>query len=319
MESRRFFKPTHLVLGPGGSKGFYFLGLLHQLSICDYLSDIIGYSGCSVGAMISLMLSCGYRPVEILTLACQINLFKDFFNVPIITKLGEIKKSRGVVSASILAETLSNAVFRKFGFIPTMRQLFELKNVTFQTVTFDDSTKSPLYINHINLPDTNIVTATILSINIPLVFQKLIYDGHEFVDGAFCDSLPIFPFDDGINKVLAVYVNTRTQKTQFFVSSIASSIHTMLTTSVCQYRESIIAFSSQRCEFIELNSHITDTAGITLKPKDKASMVLYGVKAAKEYLKKPVEEVGPDLEGSNSIKFQCLKSTFSTRIFKLGT
>ena len=317
VQFRNFTKPTHIVMGPGGSKGFYFIGALHQLYVTGMLTEVIGYSGSSVGAMLSLLMTCGYKPSQINRMAVETNLFADFFTVKLGQRIEEMRKHCGIIGNTVIRNKLETAVIKKFGSVLTMKQLYDRTGILFQAVTFDIQSNTPYYINHINFPDLNVVQAVLFSINIPLLFYRLIYGQHEFIDGAFCDPLPIFPFDDGRNKVLTLYINTQMPPPSIgsLVPGISYGIHKMLTTGIHQYRDTIIAFASQKCDFIELTSSIIDTTGATLKEKDKVKMFMEGLGIIQHYLQMPVRPDEDESDtGFNSIKFQLIKSLHKNRI-----
>lgn len=313
---RNFSKPTHIVIGPGGSKGFYFIGALHELYVSDMLTDVVGYSGSSVGAMLSLLMTCGYKPSQINRMAVETNLFADFFTVKLGQRIDEMRKNCGVISNTAIRVKLEEAVIRKFGKMVTMKELYERTHILFQAVTFDIQTNTAYYINHINFPDLNVIQAVLFSINIPLLFYRLIYGAHEFIDGAFCDPLPIFPFDDGKNKVLTLFINTEMPPPPVgsLIPGVSYGIHKMLTTGIHQYRDTIMAFASNKCDFIELTSSIIDTTGATLGDKEKVKMFMDGTRIIKYYMSlESVEDEDTPDPGMNSIKFQLIRNFHKNR------
>jgi len=72
------------------------------------------------------------------------------------------------------------------------------------------------------------------------------------------------------------------------VPGISYGIHKMLTTGIHQYRDTIMAFASRKCDFIELTSSIIDTTGASLTEKDKAKMFMDGIDVVKYYLDFPI-------------------------------
>jgi predicted acylesterase/phospholipase RssA len=307
---RSFTKPTHIVIGPCGSKGFYSL---------DMLSNVVGYSGSSAGAMIALLMTCGYKPSKINRMAVETNLFANFFSTKIVRKLNEIRDNCGILSNDIIRQKLEHAVTSKFGKSLSMKELYDRTGIMFQSITYDVRNDASFYINYITSPDIDVVQAVLFSINIPLIFYRLTYGSHEFIDGAFCDPLPIFPFDDGVNKVLTIYVNTKNSvpAKDSLVDGISFGIQKMVTTGIHQYRDTIMSFASRKCDFLKITSSITDTTGSTITMEEKVDMFFYGVRMVDDYLSHDVveDEDVPD-EGSNSIKFQYLRNVQKDRPFE---
>jgi len=283
-------KPKYIVLGPGGARGFYFLGVLHQLASEGQLTEVIGYSGSSVGAMIALLLTCGYTPVQIMGMAAETAIFTDFYNVKIGEKLLEMRSNYGITSNSAIRSKIERAVIDKYSRIVSMEDLYLMTGIDLVTVTYNIDTRRPVYMSHKSHPHLDVVTAVLLSINIPLLFYRMSYGGHTYIDGGFVDPLPIAPFDNGKDRVLAIYINTQINAPAdggSFLSHITTYIHHILTTSIHRVRDMIVLTSSPKCDFIEINSSLADTTGASFSVSDKANMILHGVIAANKYLDRP--------------------------------
>lgn len=282
-----YIKPTHLVLGPGGVKGLYFLGLLHYFENANFLDNIKGYSGSSVGAMIALLKTCGYTSRDIIMMAIDTNLFNDFYNVNFGSKLAEMKTNFGIVSNSNIRDKLRDAVIKKYDRVVTMHELHLITGIDLQIVTFNRTKETKLYINHLTCPDMDVVTAVLLSINIPLLFYRMTYKDDEYIDGGFCDPLPITPFDNGINQILAVYIHTglsqKIDNSSWF-ANLTGYLHQIVTTSIHCLRDYILATSSSKVDFIELRSTSTDTTGVSLSVEEKTEMIFSGMETARLYL-----------------------------------
>jgi predicted acylesterase/phospholipase RssA len=318
------FRPTHIVLGPGGARGFYQVGALHRLWTTGYLDKVVGYSGASVGALISLLMTCGYTPSEIVTMASETNLFTEFSSVELSAKLPEMKKKCGIISNDVIRKKLEVAMMTKFTRSLNMHELYMVTGIELVIVTYDKTARCPVYISYKTLPETNAITAVLWSINIPLLFYRNDYNGHELIDGGFCDPLPIFPFDNGKNRVLAIYINTRigTSNDGSFIGDVTSNVHHILMTSIHQLRDIIIATSSPLCDFIELESHIVDTTGVTLTSKQKAEMIMRGVHTVNAYFKRIEDRIkdpaSHQVFGLSSILLKILVSQNDRRIIRFG-
>lgn len=197
--------PDTLVLGPGGIKGILILGALKELEFSSLLSEIKRYIGVSVGSIICLLLICKYSVNEILYETINIpNFFYDFIHLLNLKDLGKIIKesveNRGLINNKILFEKLESMVTKKYGFVPTLKQLFSITKEELICVALDISKDKTEYISHENFPDLNCIQAVMASINIPFVFQKLKINDSLFVDGAFGDPYPInlYPNSFGI-------------------------------------------------------------------------------------------------------------------------
>src|SRR3972149_10640295 len=69
--------PRVIVIGPGGIKGLKILGFLSPIEDSGLLEYLDTYCGVSVGAVISLLIICGYQIREIVGEAAKLDLFKE--------------------------------------------------------------------------------------------------------------------------------------------------------------------------------------------------------------------------------------------------
>jgi len=299
-------KPRYLAVGPGGVKGFYMLGALHKLWSEGLLDEIEGYAGSSVGAMIVLLLNCGYAPHEIMLMASKINLFMDFFNVSLGERLAEMKTNFGITSNSGIRHALETAVIRRYGRVVSMEELYQSTGCDLYITTQNISSGYPVYLSHNTHPDLDVVTAVLLSTNIPFLFYRMLFHGEIYIDGGFCDPIPIHPFDDGRKTVVAIYVKTNhpVSTEDPFLKTMTGYVHKMLMTSIHRLAESIIANSSTSCHFMEISASGIDTTGLSNTIEDKAKMIVEGLEVASLYvdrLRSGDLEFIPDLTFSSAI------------------
>jgi predicted acylesterase/phospholipase RssA len=287
-------KPRYLVLGSGGMKGFQILGALHILDMAGYLSQIEGYSGSSVGALISLLLVCGYKPYQIISLAASTSIFADFAGVTsLAARLTEMKTMYGITSTTFIREKLEEAVKVKYGRVPTLQELYLITGLEFWTVSYDLDRERADYISRATYPEMDAVTAVLLSINIPLIFYRLTFQERTYIDGAFCDPLPFRPFDDGTRPILCIYIvtnrpvpTTPAEGTDMvtFLKGVGYFVGKLATCAIDQNRRALVAGATPAVQFIELRSDCLDTVGLSLGADDKARMLIRGADTAERYL-----------------------------------
>lgn len=169
--------PEYITIGCGGIKGFYFLGMLHKLSVEGYLKKVKGYSGSSVGSMISLLLICGYTPKEIIAMAADASIFDDFRTVEINDKLSQMKSGLGIIPNVNIKNYVEEAVIKKFSKIPTLGELYLITGIEFFTVSYNLDKQCKTLISRHTFPNMDCVSAVLLSINIPLFFIDLNMEG----------------------------------------------------------------------------------------------------------------------------------------------
>lgn len=203
-----------LVLSGGGSKGVILLGMLHRLvnkklssdedsKFINYLSNLEAFIGTSIGSVICYLLLITLTPIEILSLICT----KDFsvdnkFNILLL-----ISKC-GIMSFDTFFDEIQKTTEERLGFIPTMSELYELFPKDFVCVTHNMSTDETIYIDHLSHPNLSCIEALKMSCNVPLIFEKYMYDKCFYIDGAVSDNFAIeyaskrYP----MKKILGLYV-----------------------------------------------------------------------------------------------------------------
>jgi len=276
------WKPDVLVLGPGGIKGFFELGALCYLEERGYLSDVNIFMGVSVGAIISLMMVCGYKIIEIIAESADANIFDDLSSV----SLKDTQRKLGLISNAPIKRKLVNMVSKKFGYIPTLKQLYDTTGLELYCVTGNLDKETAEYMSYRTEPHLPVIDAVMYSMNIPIVFYKLKYKGCVYVDGALANPYPVDILDDGSKRILGLYIES-TSKTDSEPqdSTTTMYIHKLIHFTMNQLRNRIIDSCSENCKHIRLPTDIIDTTGLTVDADVKADMIIKGYKIAQEFLK----------------------------------
>jgi len=275
------WKPEILVLGPGGIKGFLELGALVGLEKEGLLSDVTTYVGVSVGAIISLLLVVGYTVTEIIVEAADANIFEDFSSV----SWKDIKENFGLVSSAPIKRKLTKRVMEKFGYVPTLEQLYHSTGVELVCVTANLDKEITEYMSYRTEPGMSSVDAVMYSMNIPIIFYKLKYKGCVYVDGALGNPYPVDEYDDGSVNILGVYIEStcRTER-EPSDSTTTMYVHKIIQFTMSQLRDKIIKTCSERCKHLCLKSNIVDSTGLTIDAHLKADMILDGYTYAQKFI-----------------------------------
>ena len=277
--NRDTFLPDVLVLGPGGIKGFLELGALSALEQQNILSRVNTYAGVSVGALLCLLLVCGYKVTEIINDALETNLFSDF-SMDFI----KMKKNTGLVSNQVVKNKLIQRVTDKFGIVPTMAQLYQFTGLTFMTVTVNITKFQVEYMTHITEPNITCVDAALLSINIPVIFHMIRWNGCIYVDGALANPYPVDQFDDGTRNILGISISIREDTSETMDDS--TYLHRCIDMPMTEMKRRIMRSCSPRCKHLELSTDVIDSVGFNTDLSGKSKMVLSGYQRAKHFLKR---------------------------------
>ena len=179
-----------LVISGGSTSGFSMLGRLYLLEVRNEIdfSRLITFAGTSVGAIISLLLFIGYRPVEIAY---------HLHNCDILDKFVQISPRRflngqGCFSVEIIRKELEVMVIKKLGYLPTLGQLKDMnpeKNLL--CVSFNLDTYDIVYLTALEYPDLDCIQAVLMSASIPIIFEPCVYQGTRYIDGGIMDNCPV--------------------------------------------------------------------------------------------------------------------------------
>lgn len=287
--------PRVLVIGPGGVKGLKVLGFLCPLEDSGILNYIDTYCGVSVGAIISLLIICGYNIRDIIREAIKIDIFKELMTFDISSSI----ENRGFVSSEPIRKILTQLVINKLGQVPTLYGLYMMTGKSFITVTFNASDEIGEIFTPFSRPDVSCIDATMVSISIPFFFYQLIYQGKIYVDGALANPYPIDFFDDGNTNILGIYLKTGddseeiVNNSRVIIKPIKNTepklpLTTYYLKIICSLidhkRSDTIRECSDKCKNVCLKTKATDTIGYTMTPETKAMMLVDGFNHGKSFL-----------------------------------
>lgn len=274
-----------LTLGPGGVKGFLELGMLYRAEKKGLLNGIKEYIGVSVGAIICFFLNIGFTVKEIIYIAIENDMIIDFdINNPNILKLlNDVRKHFGLFSMVKMEKILVDSVISKYGYIPTMRQLYDITKRKLTIVNYVLSDMKTEYVDCKLQPDVLCVEPVIKSISIPLIFWMSKYDDKVYIDGAFGDPYPILLRDDGVNRILGIYIKTDTESNDKKYNNPLMYLHDVLHCMFHIATERNLLEASKNCYNVPVESIATDPIGFSLGIEDKARMISSGIQQAKKY------------------------------------
>lgn len=86
---------------------------------------------------------------------------------------------------------LETMTIKKIGCLLTMGELYKQFNKNLTIVTYNDSTRKPVYISHKSHPYLPCTTALRMSCNIPLIFDNFRHMGDYYIDGVFANNFPV--------------------------------------------------------------------------------------------------------------------------------
>lgn len=272
--------PEVILFGPGGIKGFLELGAAVPLEEKGFFKHATVFSGVSVGSLISLLIVTGYTVREIITVAADTEIFRGIESFSIKDIINHVVSHTGLVSSNSIRNKLSELIVNKFGYIPTLHQLYLLTNKILITLSFDLDEEVAKFMSPETTPSMSCIDAVMLSMNIPFVFHRMTHEDRTFVDGALINSYPIDYFDDGETDIMGISVKCCYTS----ISPTTRYIYKVIQSGMDQMRYRMIGESSNRCKHLELVSPILDVTGLVVDTNAKADMVVSGYNAANNFL-----------------------------------
>lgn len=177
-----------LVLSGGGIKGFNILGSLFYLHKMGYLHNIKKYIGTSVGYILIILLIFDYDPLEILTEFIKNKFIK---RIKIFNFLQMIN-GKGLINFDIINGIVKELLDKKnIDSTMTLSELYDLKGFLIYGITFNFTKLREEIICHETFPNMTILEAIRLTSNIPIIFDKYLYNNNIYFDGFISNNFAI--------------------------------------------------------------------------------------------------------------------------------
>ena len=280
------WKPTAVIIGPGGLKGFMYLGALRALDTYKYLDNVTSWIGVSVGSMISLMIICGYTMDEIIKIANHGSITGDLINAIVrLINLDRLVPDKGILYL------LNEKVTEKFGKVLTFKELYDKTGIEFTAISLNADMGSVVYFNHENHPNLSVTIGVAASIGVPGVFPLLEYDDDIYTDGALGNPYPVSYYKDSDHKVLGIYVDNlippRIERTKGFGAELLMTIRTYIAIITYLQRDKYIInknASPANVKHLTLRCVNSITLNSNLSTDEKAFMLVEGWSAASLFI-----------------------------------
>jgi NTE family protein len=173
---------TGCVLSGGGARGFAHLGFIEALNEEGIYPDII--SGTSAGALVGVLIADGFSPREILKLL-NTGSRLDFMR-PTLPR-------EGLLQISGIVKILNSCLHSK---------RFEDLKIPLIVAATDINNGKAVYFS-----EGEIIYRVTASMSIPVLFQPVVIDNVQYLDGGITDNLPVFPIKNLCNKLIGSFVN----------------------------------------------------------------------------------------------------------------
>lgn len=261
--------PETLIFGAGGHRHLLTLGFLVELEDNKLLEKINNICACSTGAIIAILLACGYQVREIITFFVEMEFIKSITNFDIRTLISSVSLEYD----DRLADNLNSLVMEKFGYIPTLNELYLATGISLEIITLDYKNKIPKVLNKETEKDLSCVDSVLFTCNLPGMYHKHLYKGLELVEGSLASPYPI-SFTNQSKNILGFFlVENQTDPRPNFVTYFNDVVSLLMLN--CYRKEMFYSPGHQTIYF--LNDPINSA-------EEKAKAILKGTDEAKKWL-----------------------------------
>lgn len=277
----------YLVLGGGGARGFATLGALNYLVKRGVIKQnhIRTYVGSSIGALIALLLNCGYSPKQLYDIGLSLEVNK-LFDPDIKNFISHFGFDTGVKFVEKIKEILKkksidpNITFIRLYNLTKQKLIITATSLNRRQVKYFDYSKTPQY---------RVIDVIRASISIPFLFTTVKSGNEHFVDGGMLDNYPLHLFKDvPVHEVLAIkFKQSRDHSSHF---NVIHDIADAAMANIACLLEEIEYLRSLLCKHLyEKSSIVIDTEryhalSLNIEKKDKQKMFKMGKKAVKRYM-----------------------------------
>lgn len=227
-----------LVLGGGGAKGAYHVGVVKALIESGYEFD--GFVGTSIGAINAAMLAQGdfYKALELWTKISPEHIFTKE-DQPIM-QLADLKalelntdfidKLKEVLSRVIDGKGVSTEKMADFLNVYIDEDKIRASGKDFGLVTFSRSERKPYELMLEDIPQGKLVDYIMASASFP-GFSAVTIDGNKYLDGGFYDNCPVDLLNKlGYDEIIAIRIG-------FFPGIMPSKLEKMKNVKLIDLKE----------------------------------------------------------------------------------
>lgn len=178
---------NYISFSSGSIGGLAYVGAWRALEEAGMADSLKGFSGCSIGSIMALLVSIGYTSEELTTIVYNLK-YKRLSTIQIF----RIFENYGLETGEKIMELLGKLVLRKVGQKAlTFNEHWRItgKKLWIAVSCVEDDRVE--YFSVDNQPDMDVLLAVRMSIAMPIIFSAVKWKGKTYVDGGFQDPLPV--------------------------------------------------------------------------------------------------------------------------------
>jgi len=198
-------KKTILVLSGGGTKGLAHFGAIKAFMELGMMKNFSTIACTSAGAIAGVLYTCGYMPEDAIKLIIMLGLDKlrSSNNSNILSDFGFDNGSRFILVFKKLL------VAKGFKDNITFTDHYKMTGVKLILTGSCINEKKVYYFSIDTFPDMELLTALRITMAVPFFFTPVVFEDKLFSDGGCMDNYPISLFDDELENVVGIHLNSK--------------------------------------------------------------------------------------------------------------
>lgn len=279
-----------LVISGGGFKGIAYCGILKKLRELevengkgDIIIDIKKICGVSIGAFFGLLyiLKYDYDEIEEEILNKDLHTLKDI-------KITNFINDYGFDNGNGIIKWLETLIIKKgYDKEITLNELYNKTNVCFQVLATNLNYYKETIFDYINSPNLRVIDAIRMSIGLPFIFTKHVYNNDIYIDGGIINNYPIDLFKDELDTVLGIkLVSGFKNDHRYEINKLDSYVYNIMLCMLAQKDKYIIESELYKDHTIYVYTEdITSTIKFDITRKEKSKLIKIGFNAARNFFK----------------------------------
>jgi len=291
-------KIKNIFLDAGGIYGYTLCGALQVLQNHNLLEHIENILCCSVGSILGLYLSLGFKIEEMTFLAFHINIskFVDFKN----NNFLNIYQNFGFEKGTIFENVVKSIIKHKTGSTETtFLELYQKFKKNLIVIGGNVSTRRHDLFNYEKTPQMEVWKAIRISCSFPLVFQPFKYNNYYYVDGGNSHYNPTY-FKNEYETIGIILEKSEPTNTEIkgFETFLLNMFYLPLKSS--KFKD----YNQDNCLEIDTNKLVINYMDLNLKYETKKKLYLLGFNEG-------MDNISNLLLKLQKIKKKTLKNTIS--------
>jgi predicted patatin/cPLA2 family phospholipase len=202
--------------------------------------------------------------------------------------------NQGMYNYNIIQKHCEKLTLEKIGYLPTLSDMKQKYNKELVVCTYNFTESKKEYISYKNYPNMLCLDALRMSSNLPFIFNEYVYEGKEYIDGAFADNLPISYIDlEKPEKRVAILLKDKEkdeiveEKDSIYgnLSKVLDRFYKLMFIPVLENRKKIIETYEKHVDMIHIDVENVKIYKFNLSHSEKLELFSLGYNKAKEYFK----------------------------------